>query len=289
MNFTEQYNEYLAAAEGAIAAAVEEMSFSPPILGESMRYSLLAGGKRFRPVLLYAALHALGYDYLKERELAAALECVHTYSLIHDDLPAMDNDDLRRGKPSNHKVFGEANAILAGDALLSFAFALSLRAAERGERHLLAAQKLCDACGPNGMIAGQSADLLWSGKRGGAEELFFIYENKTGRLISAPVEMAAILAGGDVEAGTAFGKNLGILFQLTDDVLDEKGSADRMGKTLGKDKMEEKLTCVRVFGMEASEKLADEFAEKCLCALRTFSPDGEFLRGIVSLARNRDH
>ncbi len=289
MNFTEQYNEYLTAVEQAIAESAEAMRFVPPILKESMCYSLLAGGKRIRPVLFYAALDALGQDYLKEKLLAVALECIHTYSLIHDDLPAMDNDDFRRGKPSNHRVFGEANAILAGDALLSYAFDLLFKASERDKKHLAAAQVLSRAAGADGMIAGQSADLLWSGKEGGERELFFIYENKTGKLLTAPLEMAAILGDGNVAAATEFGKDLGILFQMTDDLLDEKGSSARMGKTLGKDKLEKKLTCVHVFGMETSEKLADEYAEKCLGTIKAFTENSSFFEGIVSLVRNRDH
>ncbi len=289
MNFQEQYDRYLKAAEEGIAAFAEAMHFTPPILTDSMRYSLLAGGKRIRPVLFYAALDALGHDYASEQELAVALECIHTYSLIHDDLPAMDNDDFRRGKPSNHRVFGEANAILAGDALLSYAFDLMLKAAQRDEKHLLAAQRLSFAAGAEGMVAGQSADLLYAGKDGGEKELFFIYENKTARLLTAPLEMAALLADGNVAAATEFGKNFGILFQLTDDILDEKGTDGRMGKTLGKDKIEDKLTCVKVFGMEKSEALADEYVAKCNGSLKKFTKNTEFFEGIIALVRRRDH
>ena len=289
MNFKEKYNEYLSAVEQGLAEYAAAMHFLPPVLTESMRYSLLAGGKRIRPVLFYAALDALGQDYLQEKELAVAIECIHTYSLIHDDLPAMDNDDFRRGKFSNHRVFGEANAILAGDALLSYAFDLLLKASARDQRHLMAAQRLSHAAGAEGMIAGQSADLLYSGKEAGEKELLFIYENKTGRLISAPLEIAAVLADGNVEAAEAFGRNLGILFQLTDDILDEKGTDGRMGKTLGKDKIEDKLTCVKVFGMQKAEMLADEYVLKCRQALTALTEQTDFFEGIVSLVRGRDH
>ena len=289
MNFKEKYNEYLSAVEQGLAEYAAAMHFLPSVLTESMRYSLLAGGKRIRPVLFYAALDALGQDYLQEKELAVAIECIHTYSLIHDDLPAMDNDDFRRGKFSNHRVFGEANAILAGDALLSYAFDLLLKASARDQRHLMAAQRLSHAAGAEGMIAGQSADLLYSGKEAGEKELLFIYENKTGRLISAPLEIAAVLADGNVEAAEAFGRNLGILFQLTDDILDEKGTDGRMGKTLGKDKIEDKLTCVKVFGMQKAEMLADEYVLKCRQALTALTEQTDFFEGIVSLVRGRDH
>lgn len=288
MTFTEEYKRYLSAAEEAIAAVADAMRFTPPILKESMRYSLLAGGKRVRPVLFFAGLDAFGTDYREEADLAVALECVHTYSLIHDDLPALDNDDFRRGKPSNHKVFGEANAILAGDALLSFACDLMLKAAERGKKHLLAARLLSLAAGAEGMLAGQSADMLWSGKDVGEKELLFLYEHKTGKLLSAPLEMAAVLGDGDLGAAAAFGKNLGVLFQLTDDILDEKGTRDRMGKTVGKDKDEEKLTCVKLFGLESSEKLADEYAARCKESLKRFTKKGDFFESMVALIRNRD-
>ena len=289
MNFTKQYGEYLAAAEEAISAFADAMTFSPSVLSDGMRYSLLAGGKRIRPVLFYAALDAFGIDPRGEAGLAVALECIHTYSLIHDDLPAMDNDDFRRGKPSNHKVFGEANAILAGDALLSYAFDLLFKAASRDGKHLSAAQKLSFAAGAEGMVAGQSADLLWSGKEGGERELFFIYENKTGRMIAAPLAMAAVLGDGDAEAAGALGIDLGILFQLTDDILDEKGNIARMGKTPGKDRTEEKLTCVKLFGLARSERLADEFAEKCRTELNVFPRNREFFGELITHIRNRDH
>ncbi len=288
MNFTAQYNEYWAEAEQAIAEFAERMNFKPPILRESMRYSLLKGGKRIRPVLFFAGLDAFGKDRLQEKAFAAALECIHTYSLIHDDLPAMDNDDFRRGKPSNHKVFGEGNAILAGDALLSYAFDLLLGISGKDPKHLLAAQCLSRAAGAEGMIAGQSADLLWTGKNGGEEELFFIYQHKTADLLAAPLVAAAILGDGDKDAVAAFGKDLGMLFQLTDDLLDVKGKADRLGKTPGKDEIENKLTCVKVFGLGRSEQIADEYAERCRVVLRVFPQNREFFEGMISLVRDRD-
>ncbi len=288
MNFTEKYHEYLSAVEQMLSEVAEGMEFSPAVLTESMRYSLLAGGKRIRPVLFFAGLDAFGLDYLQEKSLAAAIECIHTYSLIHDDLPAMDNDDFRRGKPSCHKVFGEDNAILAGDALLNLAFELCLTA-KMDEGHLSAVKRLISAAGADGMIAGQSADILWSGRRGGEGELLFIYRHKTGRLLSAPLEMAAILGGGNAEAVGSFGMDLGTLFQITDDLLDEKGSERRMGKTLGKDRLEDKLTCVKVLGLKRSEELADDYAARSMREIDVFPKNREFFEGIISLVRNRDH
>lgn len=289
MNFSEKYKQYQVAAEEAISSRCGEMHYLPSVLTDSMRYSLLAGGKRIRPVLFFAALDAFGADFRQETALAVALECIHTYSLIHDDLPAMDNDDFRRGKPSNHKIFGEANAILAGDALLSYAFDLLLKECAKDERHIRAAQCLSRAAGAEGMIAGQSADLLYSGQKGGADELFFIYENKTGRLLSAPLEMAAILSGADPAAAAAFGRDLGILFQLTDDILDEKGESARMGKSVGKDKTEEKLTCVRLIGLKRSEELADEYAGRCRQSLSCFPRNVSFFDAFIDDVRGRDH
>ena len=261
-DFLQKYKTYESEFERALVKCCAEMNFKPEVLAESMRYSLLLGGKRIRPVLFLGVLDSYGYEYKQEMDFALSLECIHTYSLIHDDLPAMDNDDLRRGKASNHKAFGEANAILAGDALLSYAFGLLLDACT-DNRHIEAARELARAAGADGMIAGQSADLYYSGKSAKEEELNFIYRNKTGKLLAAPIVMAGILAGGEVDKLREFGEALGYLFQLTDDLLDVTGDEASMGKTLGKDEKEDKLTCVKVYGLEKSERLAENTAEKC--------------------------
>ena len=287
-DFQKKYQDYRSFFEGELKHFCAEMNLQPPVLTESMRYSLLSGGKRVRPVLFFGTLSRFGADYTAETGLALALECIHTYSLIHDDLPAMDNDDFRRGNPSNHRVFGEANAILAGDALLSEAMRLLLKESGRSAAHLRAAQYLADAAGADGMIAGQSADLLFTGTAGGEEELGFIYAHKTGKLITAPIVMAAMLGGGDVQAAENFGQALGSLFQLTDDILDEKGESAKMGKTLGKDAAEEKLTCVKVYGMKRAEVLADQTAAKCHSLLDALGGD-EFLSCMIELVRERDN
>ncbi len=285
--FEQQYQIYLQAFEGALQTMCGEMAYEPALLTESMRYSLLAGGKRIRPVLFFAALDAFGVSYAAEADCALALECIHTYSLIHDDLPAMDNDDFRRGRPSNHKKFGEGNAILAGDALLSLAFDLLLRSCERGEAHIEAARELSRAAGAEGMIAGQSADLFYEGKEAGETELAFVVERKTARLIAAPVVMAACLAGRDAEAARAFGNALGMLFQITDDLLDVKGDEKTVGKTLGKDSAEQKLTYIRVYGVEGAERLADFYASEAHCALAGFRGETGFLKELVNFVRCR--
>lgn len=287
--FEEKYREYQGFFEGELKGYCAKMKYFSKVLTESMRYSLLSGGKRVRPVLLFAALELFGKEYRDEVNLAIALEMVHTYSLIHDDLPAMDNDDFRRGNPSSHKVFGEANAILAGDALLNEAFVLLLQEAGRGEEVRRAAYHLARAAGAEGMVAGQSADLLYEGKEVSGDELDFIYIHKTGKLIAAPVVMAAILAGADETLAEKFGLELGRLFQITDDLLDVKGDSARVGKTLGKDEQEDKATCVKVYGVERCELLADESAAKCLKLLDKFNGEPNFLRGMVDLVRSRDN
>ena len=277
MNFAAVYESYRAAFEAALIKKLAEAGKAvfPPVLWESMSYSLLAGGKRIRPVLFLAALETNGLDRNEGTTLAIAIESIHTYSLIHDDLPAMDNDDLRRGKPANHKKFGEANAILAGDGLLSWAFELLLEECSRGEPYREAARILAHAAGVYGMVAGQSADLLW--QSGGEKELDFLYENKTGRMISAPLEMASVLAGGkDRAAWTAFGGKLGKLFQLTDDLLDAASGED-----------EARLTAVKVYGMERAERIADACAADCMRILHNIQGDVGFFEGIVGLVRSR--
>lgn len=285
-DYNAQYEEYLGYFEKILADFCGGMSYSPGILTESMRYSLLSGGKRVRPVLFFAALDAFGGDWRVEKEFAIAIECIHTYSLVHDDLPAMDNDDMRRGKPSNHKMFGEGNAVLAGDGLLSLAFSLLLNNATT-ERRLAAARVLSDAAGADGMISGQSADLFYEGKEAGERELLFIYRRKTGKLIAAPLVMAALLTGRASEGTELFGERLGVLFQMTDDLLDVKGDASTVGKTLGKDESEKKLTCVRVYGAERAEREADRCAADCFDILDNIEGDCSFLRDFVARVRNR--
>lgn len=288
--FTEQFEKYRSHFERILHDRCENLQFFPDVLADSMRYSLLCGGKRIRPVLFYAALDMFGGDYAKEDALAFAIECIHTYSLIHDDLPAMDNDDMRRGKPSNHKVFGEANAILAGDALLSLAYDLMLKECGRGEQHRSAALILSEAAGPDGMIAGQSADCLYEHAAAGREELEFIYRNKTGRLIAAPLAMAAVLTKNAPapDAASQFGLLLGKLFQMTDDILDETGESASLGKTVGKDRKEGKLTCVKVLGLEGALAEADRCAEQCRAALNRLGTDRFFFDELVTMIRNRD-
>ena len=282
--YLQQFNEYA-------QQYADKLKTQPSVLGESMAYSLLNGGKRIRPVLMLACAALLKVDAAEVLPFALALEMIHTYSLIHDDLPAMDNDEFRRGKPSCFKQFGEANAILAGDALLNEAYAICFRMAREGERQLSAAQFLNECAGAYGMIAGQSADLLYSqNETVNVEQLSYIYEHKTGKLLLAPVAIVSILSGGKMYFPLeSFTKMFGLLFQMTDDILDETGSFEELGKTLGKDKKENKLTCVRVYGLDKAKMRTDKCAHDCHALLEGIAGDTQFLHDLVDFVHNRKH
>lgn len=263
----------------------------PKLLGESMRYSLQLGGKRIRPVLMYAVGDLLGVEREALTPFAIALEMIHTYSLIHDDLPSMDNDDFRRGKPSNHKVYGEANAILAGDGLLNTAYSVLFSQCTNGNNFITASKTICDFAGIEGMIAGQSADIAHEKDNNPTEDdLEFIYENKTAKLIMAAVMVPSILSGGKYYAEIRqFGKSLGYLFQLTDDILDACGSFESMGKTLGKDIAEDKLTAIKIYGLEECKLRADIIGDACHKLLDGINGDTEFLHDLTNFVKSRNN
>jgi geranylgeranyl diphosphate synthase type II len=265
----------------------------PGRLREAIEYSLTAGGKRIRPVVLLAAGDAVGADEEELLPFACAVEYVHTYSLIHDDLPAMDDDDYRRGKPSSHKAFGEATAILAGDALLTEAFRVmgeSPLAAKDPRRAVAAIAVLARAAGAEGMAGGQLLDLSSGGSGGGRADKEEIDLRKTSALLSAAARMGGILGFG-TEAQVAdlarYGSALGLLFQVTDDILDETGSFEEMGKSVAKDKARGRLTYPGAFGMEAAVARAEGLSREALSALASFGEKGEALRGIVRLVAGR--
>ena len=292
INYDEKYTAYLELINNKINVFCDKLDCKPEILAESMKYSLLAGGKRIRPVLMLATAETLGVPAEKVLNYALAIELIHTYSLVHDDLPAMDNDDYRRGRLSNHKKFGEANAVLAGDALLNQAYALCFRECLKGEKYALAAGLLNECAGVYGMIAGQSADMLFSqtDKEISEEDLSFIYEHKTGKLLLAPVAIASILKDNKQYITLErFGKLLGRLFQMTDDILDVTGNFDKLGKTIGKDEQENKLTCVRLYGLEGAKLRADMCASDCHTVLEGVDGDTEFLHQLVDYVLNRTH
>ena len=257
-------------------------------LAESMNYSLMAGGKRLRPVLCLVWAEMAGIESAKVVPFASAIECIHTYSLIHDDLPAMDDDDLRRGKPSNHKAFGEATAILAGDALLTEAFSLMLNVPEvPAERVLQAAAVVAYGAGANGMVGGQQLDMDLTGKEGvELRELQQMHALKTGALITASCLAGCILGGGDeadMQAAMEWGKNVGMAFQIADDILDVVGDEKELGKPVGSDEGQGKNTYPSMIGLDESRNLAVQCAAQANLALKAYQgPQAEFLRHLAA-------
>lgn len=264
--------------------------FNPPvfpsILHDSVLYSLTAGGKRLRPILCIAAYEACG-GVENIVPYATAIEFIHTYSLIHDDLPAMDNDDLRRGKPTNHKVFGEAIAILAGDGLLTEAFTILSNTgyANINPKTLLKViSEISNAAGLRGMVAGQALDLISEGKEPDRETVEFIHLHKTAALIRASVKAGALLAETTEEKVyqlEKYGESIGLAFQIVDDILDIEGSTEEMGKPKGSDLERGKMTYPRVFGIEESREKAKELVERAIELLSIFDEKAEPLREIA--------
>ncbi len=263
----------------------------PNRLLAAMRYSLLAGGKRLRPVLTLSWATMLGGEADRVMPFAASLECIHTYSLIHDDLPAMDDDDLRRGKPSNHKQFDEATAILAGDGLLTEAFGLmgdaSMVRGLPADRVLWAICVLARAAGAGGMVGGQAVDMELTGRKGvSLEELRGMHAMKTGALITASCECGAILSGADqvdIENAREFGKAIGVAFQIVDDVLDVVSDTETLGKPAGSDEEMGKSTYPLLMGLEKSKTLAGQYVEAAIGHLSAYN--GEEKEFLLELAR----
>jgi len=283
------------AVDEALDRALPPDSAWPGTIHRAVRYSLFAGGKRIRPVLVLAAGEAVGGAREELMPLACAVEMVHTYSLVHDDLPAMDDDDLRRGKPTSHKVFGEAIAILAGDALLTRAFHLLAEVPEawddaRVRRRLRAAAVLGEACGTTGLIGGQVMDLESEGRAIGADDLECLHRAKTGALLSACVRGGAILGGAgaaDLERLSRYASSIGLAFQVVDDVLDATEDAQRLGKTAGKDEAARKATYVSVHGLDEARALAAALRQEALEAIAPLGPRGELLAAIARLIVDR--
>jgi geranylgeranyl diphosphate synthase type II len=278
-----------AQVESALAKTVPRAL--PLKLHQAMRYSLMAGGKRLRPLLVLAAGEACGAKPGPLMKAACALECLHTYSLIHDDLPAMDDDDLRRGKPTNHKKFGEATAILAGDGLLTLSFELMAASGKAGLA-AEAARVLALAAGSLGMVGGQSADIEAEGKRISAAQLRFIHAGKTGALITAAIECGAVLAGAPAPKRRAlvkFGKHIGLAFQMADDILNVIGNAKKMGKKTGSDAGRGKATYPALFGLERSKAMAQAEWKAAQASLKIFKGKAWMLEGLARFVIERDH
>lgn len=260
-------------------------SVLPHSIHQAMRYSVFAGGKRIRPILCLETARIFEADVAPALYPGCAIEFIHTYSLIHDDLPALDNDDLRRGKPTSHKKFGEATAILAGDGLLTLAFETLAAAPVPAERRVAMTTEIASAAGTvNGMVGGQVADLEAEGEKVGPEMLEYIHRSKTAALIRASVTSGALCAGASVEDVTwlrRFGETIGWAFQVTDDILDVEESSAALGKTAGKDIAQQKATYPAVFGLERSHQIATELATKAVDQLQVFGERADRLREIA--------
>jgi geranylgeranyl diphosphate synthase type II len=264
----------------------------PPTIHEAMRYSLFAGGKRLRPALCIAAAEACGGTPRNALPFAGAVECIHTYSLIHDDLPAMDNDDFRRGKPTNHKVFGEGIAVLAGDALLTQSFEILIQGrATKRYSHQVMVLELARASGSLQLIAGQVADLQGEGKKISEKELRYIHERKTSALLCCSARLGGMSANctpGQLQALTDFGYYVGLAFQVIDDILDVTQTTEQLGKTAGKDITAQKATYPSIVGLERSRKIARQLTEKAYSSLQPFRGKAVALEALAKYLLERD-
>jgi geranylgeranyl diphosphate synthase type II len=278
----------------ALDRYLPKASTKPATLHKAMRYSLFAGGKRLRPILCLAAAEACGGKISNALPLACALECIHTYSLVHDDLPSMDNDDFRRGRPTCHKVFGEGIAILAGDALLTIAFEIvsSARPAPRYNMSILL-REVAVAAGSQKLIAGQVADLEAEGRNVKRDELRFIHENKTAAILKTSVRLGAMSANADAKklrAITQFGHELGLAFQVIDDILDVTQTSEILGKSAGKDIAAKKATYPAVIGLEKSRAEARRLTRQAHDALSVFAgSQAEALHALANYLLEREY
>jgi len=291
------FSRYWSARQKKVDAALNRLlpspSTKPKTIHQAMRYSIFAGGKRLRPVICLAAAEVLSGKNDDALPLACAVECIHTYSLIHDDLPAMDNDDFRRGKPTSHKVYGEGIAVLAGDALLTIAFemAASCRAWPRYS-HAAVIRELAVAAGSRKLIAGQVADLEGEGKKISPAELRYIHENKTAALIAGSIRLGAMSANAtarQLERLTDFGESLGLAFQVIDDILDVTQTTEKLGKSAGKDIAAQKATYPALLGLDKAKQEADRLTARARAALKPFGREAAPLEAIADFLLKREN
>ena len=281
-----------AAVNRALGNFLPSATARPRTIHKAMRYSLFAGGKRMRPALCLAAASACGGEEADAMPLACAVECIHTYSLIHDDLPAMDDDDFRRGKPTNHRVFGEGIAILAGDALLTQAFEIAARC--RGwprYSHAQVIRELARASGSLQLIAGQVADLEGEGKKTSASQLRYIHERKTSALLGCAVRLGGMSANctpAQLAALTDFGYHVGLAFQVIDDILDVTQTTEKLGKTAGKDTKARKATYPAIVGLARSRQIAEQLTRRAFAALEAFKGKAAALEALAQFLLQRD-
>ena len=285
VNFKAEWKKRADLVEEGLLRELKKVPAYDETLEKAMEYSLMAGGKRLRPVLLMAAADAVGKDGTAFLTTGCAIEMIHTYSLIHDDLPAMDNDDYRRGKPTNHKVFGDGIAVLAGDALLTLAFEVMLRQEGAApETIVTVVSEMSRAAGPYGMVGGQVLDLEGEGRRLDLAALRKIHMGKTGALFCAAIRSGAILAGAKEEelaALTLYAERFGLAFQITDDILDVTGDEAAIGKPVGSDVRNEKATYVTLTSLEEAKKLAEDAVNEAVAALDIFGERAAFLRDLA--------
>ncbi len=287
----EQLKEQIEFIDGYLDKYLHEKDNPQSTIYKAMRYSVFAGGKRLRPILMMNVCKMCGGDIDEVIPFACAMEMIHTYSLIHDDLPAMDNDDLRRGLPTNHIKFGEATAILAGDALLNKAFeVVSDYSGKNPLRALKAINILATSSGTEGMIGGQVIDMESEGKDISIDTLRYMHTGKTGAIIRSACIIGALLGGGsddEIKSVDEFAKNLGIAFQIQDDILDVTGTEEELGKPIGSDAEENKNTYVKLVGLEKSISLAEEYSAAAKNALKPFGDKAGFLLALTDYLTNR--
>lgn len=291
-NLAARLKELRQQVETALAGYLQLGEDSPVRLTESMSYSLMAGGKRLRPVLVLLACEACGGTIAAAMPAACAIEMIHTYSLIHDDLPAMDDDDLRRGRPTNHVVYGDAMAILAGDALLTLAFEIIARDIRPAETAAACCIDLANAAGAEGMVGGQVADLEAENQPPDLTALRNIHRRKTGRLLSSALTLGGRAAGAPtawLECLKLYGDRLGLAFQITDDLLDIQGDQQKLGKSVGKDSEQGKMTYPALMGIEKSRQTAKELITEAIAAVEPLGKSAHALRALARFVLERDH
>ena len=288
LSYNAKYEKYLSFFNEQLNIALQTINDIPQKLYEPISYAVIDGGKRVRPVLMFATAEILGLELDELKEFAVALECVHSYSLVHDDLPAMDNDDYRRGKLSTHKKFGEAYGILAGDGLLNFAFEYVLSKDNFSFSDAKGLKLLSEYAGVSGMIAGQVLDLSNEKNDNVSEEILYsIYTNKTAKLLTCPLLIASIKANGKYyEELKELGFNIGHMFQISDDIMDAEQSSEHIGKTANKDQIQDKLTAIKVFGIDGAKERREYHYNKCLKILDKID-NAEFLINFVKILYER--
>jgi geranylgeranyl diphosphate synthase type II len=293
LNFKEELKKRAKIVEEALERFLPPSTVFPPLIHQAMRYSVMGGGKRIRPSLVMAGAEAVGGSAASVLPAACAVELIHVYSLIHDDLPAMDNDDYRRGKLTSHKVYGEAIAVLAGDALLTLAFQLlAENKAGRPEDTLKVIREAALGAGTKGLIGGQVVDIFSTGEEVDEVTLEYIHRNKTGALYRISVRTGAILAGArqdQLEALSRYAEHLGLAFQIKDDILDLVGEEKIIGKPVGSDLKNKKATYPALFGLENSREKASRECARALSAISGFGKEADFLRSLVNFVINRDY